>query len=159
MLIRRADISDIPHILRLLVQVCNVHQDIRPDIFKRDGVKYTESDLRELLTDESRPVWCALDGEAFLGYCFCQWKEYRDSSVSTDRKELYIDDLCVDEAARGKGVATELFRYVTAVAKSEGANFITLNVWEGNSARSFYDKMGMKPRKTTLELCLEDTEC
>ena len=159
MLIRRADISDIPNILRLLVQVCNVHQDIRPDIFKRDGVKYTESDLRELLTDESRPVWCAAEYDYFLGYCFCQWKEYRDSSVSTDRKELYIDDLCVDEAARGKGVATELFRYVTAVAKSEGVNFITLNVWEGNSARNFYDKMGMKPRKTTLELCLEDTEC
>lgn len=159
MLIRRAEISDIPDILRLLVQVCNVHQDIRPDIFKRDGVKYTESDLRELLSDESRPVWCAVEDGDFLGYCFCQWKEYRDSSVSTDRKELYIDDLCVDEAARGKGVATELFRYVTAVAKSEGANFITLNVWEGNSARNFYDKMGLKPRKTTLELPLEETVC
>ena len=46
MLIRRAEISDIPDILRLLVQVCNVHQDIRPDIFKRNGVKYTESDLK-----------------------------------------------------------------------------------------------------------------
>ena len=156
MLIRRAEITDIPEILRLLVQVCNIHQDIRPDIFKRDGVKYTESDLRELLTDESRPVWCAVEDGAFLGYCFCQWKEYRNSSVSTDRKELYIDDLCVDEAARGKGVATELFRYVTGVAKAAGADFLTLNVWEGNSARNFYDKMGMKPRKTTLELPLED---
>ena len=159
MLIRRAEITDIPDILRLLVQVCNIHQDIRPDIFKRDGVKYTESDLRELLIDESRPVWCAVEDERFLGYCFCQWKEYRDSSVSTDRKELYIDDLCVDEAARGKGVATELFRYVTAVAKSEGANFITLNVWEGNSARCFYDKMGMKPRKVFMDLPLEETVC
>ena len=156
MLIRRAEISDIPDILRLLVQVCNVHQDIRPDIFKRDGVKYTESDLRELLIDESRPVWCAVEDERFLGYCFCQWKEYRDSSVSTDRKELYIDDLCVDETARGKGVATALFRHVTAVAKSEGAKFITLNVWEGNSARNFYDKMGMKPRKIFMDLPLED---
>ena len=159
MLIRRAEITDISHILRLLVQVCNVHQEIRPDIFKRDGVKYTESDLRELLTDESLPVWCAVEDGYFLGYCFCQWKEYRDSSVSTDRKELYIDDLCVDEAARGKGVATELFRYVADIAKSEGTNFITLNVWEGNSARNFYDKMGLKPRKTTLELPLEETVC
>ena len=156
MLIRRAEISDIPNILRLLVQVCNVHQDIRPDIFKLDGVKYTESDLRELLTDESRPVWCAVEDEHFLGYCFCQWKEYRDSSVSTDRKELYIDDLCVDETARGKGVATALFRHVTAVAKAEGAKFITLNVWEGNSALRFYEKMGMKPRKIFMDLPLED---
>ena len=87
---------------------------------------------------------------------FCQWKEYRDSSVSTDRKELYIDDLCVDETARGNGVATALFRHVTAVAKAAGAKFITLNVWEGNSARNFYDKMGMKPRKVFMDLPLED---
>ena len=159
MLIRRAEISDIPNILRLLVQVCNVHQDIRPDIFKLDGVKYTESDLRELLTDESRPVWCAVEDEHFLGYCFCQWKEYRDSSVSTDRKELYIDDLCVDETARGKGVATALFRHVTAVAKAAGAKFITLNVWEGNSALRCYEKMGMKPRKVFMDLPLEETLC
>ena len=156
MLIRRAEISDIPDILRLLVQVCNIHQDIRPDIFKRDGVKYTESDLMELLCDEARPVWCAVEDEHFLGYCFCQWKEYRDSSVSTDRKELYIDDLCVDETARGNGVATALFRHVTAVAKAEGAKFITLNVWEGNSALRFYEKMGMKPRKIFMDLPLED---
>ena len=49
MLIRRAEISDIPDILRLLTQVCNVHQEIRPDIFKRDGVKYTATDLTALL--------------------------------------------------------------------------------------------------------------
>ena len=156
MLIRRAEISDIPEILRLLVQVCNVHQDIRPDIFQRNGVKYTESDLKELLADGRRPVWCAVEEGTFLGYCFCQWEEYHDSSVVMDRRELYIDDLCVDEAARGGGVATALFRHVTAAAKAEGANFITLNVWEGNSALKFYEKMGMKPRKTTLDLPLED---
>ena len=157
MLIRRADTADIHHILRLLKQVCNVHQDIRPDIFLRDGVKYTESDLTELLRDESRPVWCAVKDGRFLGYCFCQWEEYRNSSVCTDRRELYIDDLCVDEAARGQGVATALYRYVTAEAKAAGANFITLNVWTGNdSALRFYEKMGLTPRKTTLEMALED---
>ena len=156
MLIRRAEIPDIPEILRLLVQVCNVHQEIRPEIFKRDGVKYTESDLKELLPDGSRPVWCAVEDGRFLGYCFCQWVEYHDSSVSTDRKELYIDDLCVDEAARGRGVARALFRHVTDVAKAAGTDFITLNVWQGNSAQQFYEKMGMTPRKTTLELRLEE---
>ena len=157
MLIRRAEISDIPDILRLLVQVCNVHQAIRPEIFKRDGVKYTESDLIELLQDEGRPVWCAVEEGRFLGYCFCQWVEYRDSSVSTDRRELYIDDLCVEESARGRGVATALFRHVTESAKAGGTDFITQNVWRGNdSALRFYEKMGMTPRKTTLELRLED---
>lgn len=156
MLIRRANTDDIPDILRLLVQVCNVHQDIRPDIFKRDGVKYTASDLRELLADEARPVWCAIEDGTFLGYCFCQWKDSPDGSVGFARKELYIDDLCVDEAARGKGVATALSRHVTEAAKAEGTDFITLNVWQGNSALEFYKKMGMKPRKIFMDLPLED---
>ena len=156
MLIRRAEITDIPDILRLLVQVCNVHQAIRPDIFKRDGVKYTESDLTELLADDTRPVWCAVEDGQFLGYCFCQWESIPEAAVGFARKELYIDDLCVDEAARGKGVATALFRFVTDTAKAEGANFITLNVREGNSALQFYEKMGMKPRKVFMDLPLED---
>ena len=156
MLIRRAEISDIPDILRLLTQVCNVHQEIRPDIFKRDGVKYTADDLTTLLADESRPVWCAVEDDQFLGYCFCQWEFSPDGSVGFARKELYIDDLCVDEKTRGKGVASALFRHVSAVAKAEGANFITLNVWEGNSALQFYEKMGMKPRKVFMDLPLED---
>ena len=155
--IRRAVCSDIPHILRLLVQVCNVHQEIRPEIFQRDGVKYTESDLKTLLLDEKRPVWCAVEEDRFLGYCFCQWEEYRNSSVLTDHKELYIDDLCVDESARGQGVATALYRYVTAQAKAAGARFITLNVWQGNdSALGFYEKMGMRPRKIFMDADLEE---
>ena len=156
MLIRRAEISDIPDILRLLIQVCNVHQEIRPDIFKRDGVKYTASDLTALLADESRPVWCALEDGSFLGYCFCQWKETPDGSAVFPRKELYIDDLCVDEKARGKGVATALFRFVTNTAKAAGVDFVTLNVWQGNSALQFYEKMGMKPRKIVMDLPLDD---
>ena len=156
MLIRRAVISDIPDILRLLQQVCNVHQAIRPDIFKQGGVKYTKSDLTELLRDESRPIWCAVEDDRFLGYCFCQWEAYPDGSVGYARKELYIDDLCVDESARGRGVATALFRYVTDIAKAEGTDFITLNVWQGNSALNFYEKMGMKPRKVFMDLPLED---
>ena len=152
MLIRRAEISDIPDILRLLVQVCNVHQDIRPDIFKRNGVKYTESDLKELLTDERRPVWCAVEDGTFLGYCFCQWEEYHDSSVMMDRRELYIDDLCVDEGCRGKGIATRLYHHVTEYAKAMGCQFITLNVWAGNdNAQRFYEHLGFTVRNTHME--------
>lgn len=157
MRIRRATVSDIPDISRLLVQVCNVHQAIRPDIFRRDGVKYTQSDLTALLADESRPVWCAVEDDRFLGYCFCQWREYRDSTVSTDRQELYIDDLCVDESARGTGVATALFRHVQEYARSMGCAFLTLNVWCGNDgAMRFYEKVGLRPRNITMEMPLED---
>ena len=156
MLIRQAEISDIPEILRLLKQVCNVHHAIRPDIFKRDGSKYYDLDLIDILNDEDLPVWCAIEDDKLLGYCFCR-VDISFGPASTVRKELYIDDLCVDEAARGKGVATCLFAHVRMLAKMNGFQFITLNVWEGNdSAMRFYEKMGMKPRKVCMELPLED---
>ena len=159
MLIRQAEISDIPEILRLLKQVCNVHHAIRPDIFKRDGSKYYDLDLIDILNDEDLPVWCAIEDDKLLGYCFCR-VDISFGPASTVRKELYIDDLCVDETAREKGVATCLFTHVRMLAKMNGFQFITLNVWEGNdSAMRFYEKMGMKPRKVFMDLPLEDTKC
>ena len=69
--------------------------------------------------------------------------------------ESYIDDICVDEKARGKHVGTALYEYVRDYAKSIGCNNITLNVWEGNDpALSFYKNMGMKVQKTTMEIVL-----
>ena len=72
-----------------------------------------------------------------------------------DIKTLYIDDICVDETARGKHVGKALYEYVRDYAKSIGCNNITLNVWEGNEAAiSFYKNMGMKVQKTGMEIRL-----
>ena len=155
MLIRRAEIADIPHILRLLRQVCNVHQDIRPEIFRRDGVKYTENDLKALLLDENRPVWCAVEGETFLGYCFCQVKSYAQDPVMTEHSTLYIDDLCVDENTRGKGVGTALYETVCEYARARRCGSITLNVWCCNEkAMKFYEHLGLVPQKIGMEKIL-----
>jgi ribosomal protein S18 acetylase RimI-like enzyme len=73
-----------------------------------------------------------------------------------DVKSLYIDDICVDEKARGKHVGKSLYEYVHDYARSIGCNNITLNVWEGNEpALRFYQNMGMKVRKTTMEVVLK----
>lgn len=158
--IRIAKRTDIPELKRLLLQVGGVHHKIRPDIFRSGCLKYDEEALSELLTDESCPIWAAMEGDTMLGYCFCQWKAYRDSSTMTDRQELYIDDLCVDEQSRGHGVAKALYDHVVAVAKSRNCNFITLNVWCGNDrAMRFYEKMGMKPRSITMDFQLEEPKC
>lgn len=159
--IRVAKRTDIPALLRLLQQVGGVHHDIRPDIFRENAIKYTHSQLETLLEDEEKPIYVACEADSVLGYCFCQWRQTRDSTVQTDRLELYIDDLCVDEACRGQGVATALYRYVTDLALARDCHFITLNVWRGNdSAMAFYEKMGLKPRNIMMEMPLKEVaEC
>ena len=160
MTIVRAERRHIGAMIDLLQQVGEVHRVIRPDIFCDGAQKYDEIALSALLREESRPIFIAESEEKVLGYCFCVLKDYRGSGVQTDRLELYIDDLCVDEAARGQGVATALYRHVTAYAKSLGCAFVTLNVWFGNEgAMGFYEHMGLTPRHIMMEQKLEDARC
>ena len=150
--IRLATNAEIPGLLALLRQVGQVHHTIRPDIFRPGCQKYTDADLRQLLQDEKLPVFVAMEGNTVAGYCFCQLRSYRGSTAMTDRLELYIDDLCVDENRRGGGIATALYRHVCRWAKDMGCTFVTLNVWCGNeNAMAFYEKMGMKSRSITME--------
>ena len=153
-MIRKANKGDIQRIIELLHQVNMVHHVIRPDLFKPNTTKYNEQELESLLNDISKPVFILDDGEV-QGYAFCQITEVKDDQLLEDVKTLYIDDICVDEKARGRHVGKALYEYVRDYARSIGCNNITLNVWEGNEpALRFYQSMGMQVRKTTMEMIL-----
>ena len=153
-MIRKASKEDIKRIIELLHQVNMVHHVLRPDLFKPYTTKYNASELESMLEDESKPIFVYDDGMV-LGYAFCQITEVRNNQLLEDIKTLYIDDICVDEAARGRHVGKSLYEYVHDYAKSIGCNNITLNVWEGNEpALLFYRNMGMQVQKTTMEVLL-----
>lgn len=140
--------------MALLHQVNMVHHVIRPDLFKPHTTKYDEQELEVLLADESKPVFVYDDGKV-LGHAFCQVTEVKDNQLLQDVKTLYIDDICVDAASRGKHVGKALYEFVRDYAKSIGCHNITLNVWEGNDAAyNFYRNMGMKVQKTGMEMIL-----
>ena len=67
---------------------------------------------------------------------------------------LYIDDLCVEENLRGRGIASKLYEHTLQYARSIGCDAVTLNVWCGNEALKFYEKCGMKPQKIGMEFVL-----
>ena len=150
-MIRKANKNDIGRIIELLHQVNMVHHEIRPDLFKSYTTKYNEQELEALLDNDSKPIFVYDDGEV-LGHAFCQITDVKSHKLLQDAKTLYIDDICVDEKARGKHVGKALYEFVRDYAKSIGCYNITLNVWEGNApALSFYKNMGMKVQKTGME--------
>ena len=153
--IRFAESRDIPGMIDLLQQVGEVHHRIRPDLFRSGAQKYDEAALKALLADPNRPILAAvLDGK-LAGYAFCILQETKADPVLCDRKVLYIDDLCVDEALRGHGIASALYARVCGYAKELGCHAVTLNVWCGNdSAMAFYEKCGLKPQKIGMEYVL-----
>ena len=61
MQIRMAQKGDIEGISNLLLQICNVHHEGRPDLFRKDGKKYSLEQLEEIINDENRPVLVAVD--------------------------------------------------------------------------------------------------
>ena len=156
MKIRNAEEKDAKKIMLLLSQVLEIHADIRPDIFIHGTTKYSESQIFSILQDESRRTYVAADeNDCVLGYAFCELKEQPQSDNLIPFKYLYIDDLCIDRESRGKNIGKALFEFVKIEAKKLGCYEIVLNVWEGNdSARGFYDKMGMKIKKTEMEYIL-----
>ena len=153
--VRRAEPRDIPAIMALLVQVNMVHHNGRPDLFKL-ATKYTPEELAGILADEGTPVFvCADEAGRVLGHGFCVFQQHVNSNLLTDVRTLYIDDICVDEAARGQGVGRALYGHILAFAREKGCHNVTLNVWSCNpGAMRFYEKLGLKPYKIGMEQIL-----
>lgn len=154
--IRRALISDMSGINKLLNQVLMVHHNGRPDLFKANVKKYTDEELTDIIVDDGRPIFVAVDeNEEVLGYAFCVFQQHINNNILTDIKTLYIDDLCVDEEKRGMHIGKQLYEYVVEFAKKEGCYNITLNVWSCNeSAMRFYESCGLVPQKIGMEKIL-----
>lgn len=154
--VRKATEKDIPKILELLVQVDMVHHLGRPDIFKGPVTKYGAEELKVILQDDKTPVFvCVDENDVPLGHAFCVHKQELASSVLTNIKTLYIDDICVDSAARGKHVGKTLYDHVIAYAREQGCYNVTLNVWTCNpGAIKFYEAMGLVPQRICMEKVL-----
>ena len=156
MVIRKTEKKNNSEIFEMVAQVLQIHADIRPDIFIPGTTKYTVDGLIELLKNEEKPIYVAVDeADVCVGYAFCQLQEQPFSNNMVPFKSLFIDDLCVDQEVRGRHIGESLFEYVKKEAKQLGCYEVTLNVWTGNtSAEKFYDKMGMQTKERQMEYIL-----
>ena len=154
-LIRPAVEADIGRLEALLYQVHDLHAKGRPDLFIPGCKKYTAEQLRAILSDtEHTPVFAAVLDGIVVGYCFCVRQTQTAASMQKIRT-LYIDDLCVDDSMRGRGIGTALYNYAVAYARENGYYNLTLNVWACNpSAMRFYEKCGLSVQKIGMERIL-----
>ena len=152
MIIRKAEPRDLEAVNGLLQQVLTVHHVGRPDLFNEVGKKYTDEELLQIFANPETPVFVYDKDGAVLGYAFCVLEHKSSGSLHT-LTTLYVDDICVNEKARGQHIGRDLFEYVKEYAKEQGCYNITLHVWECNpGARAFYESLGLKPQYTSMEL-------
>ena len=115
----------------------------------------TEAELAAILADDATPVFVGVDdSDRPLGHGFCVM-QHSGGQLMEEHDTLYIDDICVDEAARGLGVGRALYDHILAYARQKGCYNVTLNVWTCNpGAMRFYEKLGLKPYKIGMEMIL-----
>jgi ribosomal protein S18 acetylase RimI-like enzyme len=107
-----------------------------------------------IFSNPNTPVFVYEKEEAVLGYAFCSLME-PTLKMFERKKTLYIDDLCVNQKARGQHIGKALFEYVKEFAKEKGCYNVTLHVWECNSAaRAFYESLGLVPQYTSMEVII-----
>lgn len=155
-MIRKAKLTDADGIIRLLYQVNQVHADGRPDLFKNGGIKYTKDAVEELIEKGEKVIFVKTDDKDEVeGYVFCDIEETKETTSVYPIKTLYIDDLCVDECKRRKGIGKRLYEEACRYAKEIDCYRITLHVWECNpGAEAMYRKLGMKTLYTSMEQLL-----
>lgn len=155
MTIRKATQSDIPVLNELLQDILQVHHQARPDIFKSEGQKFSEEQLRQLLDNPAKSVFVyELEGQV-VGHLFCEITT-ATGDVLEPVKTLYIDDLCVASSARGQKIGEQLYTFAFSYAKEQGCHNLTLDVLADNAgAVRFYDRLGMKPQKFRMEQLID----
>ncbi|MHA3735294.1 GNAT family N-acetyltransferase [Pseudomonas sp. Eth.TT006] len=102
---------------------------------------YIEHDL--LWQDEAfdvgwagRDNWLILRAESLVGFF----------SLSRDRRALYIRELQIVEAFRGRGAGSWAIDQVIAVARVEGHPALRLTVFKNNPAQNLYKRKGLQVR-------------
>jgi len=153
--VRPAKKEDHGAVERMLRQIAQLHADLRPENFRPASKKYDAQQFAAMLSDPKVPILVAQDEQGeVLGYAMLQVKSVgADHPILLARTFLYLDDLCVDEAARGRGVGTALMQGARELAKSRGIEKIELNVWECNrNAMRFYERLGFATQRRELEL-------
>ncbi|WP_372085053.1 GNAT family N-acetyltransferase [Tistrella mobilis] len=82
---------------------------------------------------------------------------YQTYSSYTSRLGLYIEDLFVEAAARGKGAGRALLQEVARIAQDRACTRVDLAVLSSNPARGFYHRLGFQHRTPFLFYRLTDS--
>lgn len=108
-----------------------------------DKIRSTPDDLRRFGFGE-RPGFEGLIAEVggqFAGMCLF----FPSFSTWLGRPGVYVQDVHVDEAFRGRQIGRGLIREVAAIAARRGAVYLRLSVDAANTgAHRFYEKIGLE---------------
>lgn len=153
-LIRFARSEDYTGVARLVTQIHQIHVAARPDIYAPYDNPLGRAYFTKMLNEERTAVMVAAERESgeIQGYAVLRVQEAATRPIFQPRKYILIDDLCVEEKLRGRGIGRALFRFAEGYAREIAAASIELAVDAFNAdAVRFYESLGMSTRSKRME--------
>ena len=109
------------------------------------AVALDESDLTNIVDSESTKLFLAIDEDGVFG--MLSLVLFR---ISTGRK-AWVEDVVVDEKARGRGVGKLLTEHAIQVAREHGAHSVDLTSRPSReAANALYQRVGFEQRETNV---------
>lgn len=149
--IRRMKSEDFDGVHKLVEQVHLMHLNKRKDIYTNNNpLKYEQ--YIQILNSPNYFSFVAELENKIIGEVIATIKEVKKESIFKQRLILFIEDICIDENNKRKGVGRLLYNKMIQVAKENNMDSIELNVWSFNvDAIKFYEKMGMTQKNIKYE--------
>lgn len=136
--------ASIDHVDAMFASLLGIARHVREE----HKVRSTRDDLEAALFGQ-RPA--TLEGvvaeidEQYAGMCLF----FRSYSTWLGKPGVYVQDLWVEEAARGKRVGERLLQHVAAFTRMRGGVYMRLSVDTQNvSAMRFYERLGLEHSDT-----------
>ena len=109
------------------------------------AVALDESDLTSIVNSESTKLFLATDEDEVFG--MLSLVLFR---IPTGRK-AWVEDVVVDEKARGRGVGKLLTEHAVSVAREHGAHSVDLTSRPSRAAaNALYQRVGFQQRETNV---------
>ncbi len=135
--LRQATPDDAPEIHRLIVALATYEREL-------DAVEATPATLRAQLAAPRPPFECLIaeaDG-AVVGFALY----FHNYSTWRGRPGLYLEDLFVEPAQRGRGIGQRLLAELARIAVDRGCARMDWMVLDWNTpAMEFYRSLGARP--------------
>jgi len=152
--VRKATTDDYEAVARLNRQVQTWHAEAYPMVFRPTSPEtLTAAAFEELLVADEMTVLVALSGVDVIGYLTARLVERPDTPYTYARRVLYIDQICVDQAARRTGAGRSLVESALELADEQGISRVELDTWASNAdARAFFESLGFGAHNIRLSL-------
>jgi ribosomal protein S18 acetylase RimI-like enzyme len=141
--IEPATASDLKPVGRLFAEENRFHAGLLPGRFQVAEPIMTREWFNAVLSSPVQTLFVARAAGQVVGLLLLQEMTNPDDEIYRPRRYLYVDELMVAGAFRGRGIGRQLMEAAEGRAQELGIEEIELNVWERNlGAIAFYEHLG-----------------